>query len=291
MRNPILTYKTTLNCKGYLVTLDSPKVMGIINVTPDSFYAESRKSDSDSALRGAEKMVSQGASFLDVGGYSSRPGAGNVSLQQELDRVLPVVEKLHHHFPSVPISIDTFRSDVAEQALVSGASIVNDISGGGLDPGILEVAARYGAPYILMHMQGTPADMQLSPRYEDVVLEVLDYFIQRSSRAIEAGIHDVILDPGFGFGKSLIHNYQLLQGLHAFHTLGAPVMAGISRKSMVWKALSSSAEEALNGTTALHMVALQQGAAILRVHDVKEAMETVALWKLMKESNYVSSGN
>lgn len=285
MRNPFLNFRTTLNCRGRLINLDEPKVMGIINVTPDSFHADSRRGDVEGALRGADKMVSEGVSFLDVGGYSSRPGASDVSLQEELDRVTPIVEALHRHFSSIPISVDTFRSEVAEQALSSGASLVNDISGGVLDPEILHVAAKHEAPYILMHMKGTPSNMQVSPEYEDVVLDVMDFFIERSSLALAAGLHDVILDPGFGFGKTIEHNYQLLQGLHAFRAIGAPLLVGISRKSMVWKVLGSSPDAALNGTTALHMVALQQGASILRVHDVKEAVEVISLWKHLKESN------
>lgn len=288
MRNPLLNFRTTLNCKGLLVSLDMPRVMGIINVTPDSFHAGSRVDGVESALTTAETMVGAGATFLDVGGYSSRSGAEDISVQEELDRVIPVVEAIHRQFPSVPLSIDTFRSEVADTALTSGASIVNDISGGVIDPGILDVAARHRAPYILMHMQGTPADMQKSPHYEDVVREVMDYFIHRSATALDAGIHDIILDPGFGFGKTMTHNYQLLQGCHAYRALGYPVLVGVSRKSMIWKALNSSAAQALNGTTALHMVALQQGASVLRVHDVKEAMEVVALWNYMKDSTYDS---
>lgn len=260
--------------------------MGILNVTPDSFHAGSRVSHREAALGMARVMVTQGADFLDIGGYSSRPGADDISIQEEMDRVLPIVERIHADFPHIPISIDTFRSPVAAAALSAGASIINDISGGVLDPEIMPLAAHQGAPYVLMHMQGTPADMQRSPFYKDVVVDIMDFFIAQSAKAHEAGIHDVILDPGFGFGKTMAHNFQLLQSLHAFRILGLPMLVGLSRKSMIWKILNVTPSEALNGTTALHMVALEQGAGILRVHDVKEAREVVRLWEFMKEHNY-----
>ncbi len=256
--------------------------MGILNATPDSFYKSAGKNNQDDYLATAEKMVRDGAAILDLGGVSSRPGAGFVSEQEEADRVLPVIEIIHKSFPEVWISVDTSRSFIAEQAVAVGASIINDISSGTFDTNMLETVARLRVPFIAMHMQGTPADMQVAPQYVDVVEEVLDFLRKVLDDCTVAGITDVIADPGFGFGKTVVHNFALLNNFSLFRILGKPLLAGISRKSMVCKPLGVSPANALNGTTALHMFALQQGASILRVHDVKEAAETIKLFQELK---------
>jgi dihydropteroate synthase len=266
--------------------------MGILNVTPDSFFDGGRYSEKDAALKQAEKMLAEGAAMLDVGGASSRPGAAEVSEKVEIKRVVPVIEVIRSHFSEVIISIDTWRAGVAKAAVEAGASMVNDISGGQFDSEMFETVAALSptggvggaVPYVLMHIQGTPATMQQNPHYDDVVTEMLDFFIQRIEKLRELGVKDIVLDPGFGFGKTLEHNYQLLKNLHAFgNVTGLPILAGISRKSMICKVLKVNPEHALNGTTALHMVALQQGAKILRAHDVREAVEVIRLWKQMEE--------
>jgi dihydropteroate synthase len=261
--------------------LNPPVIMGILNVTPDSFYSRSRVGDQTQLLERASQMVEQGAGILDIGGYSSRPGAADVSELEEMERVLPLLETLHKAWPDIPLSVDTWRSRVADEALRSGASIVNDISAGQLDPDLWDVVIRHQAPYILMHMQGTPSTMQHNPTYQHVTLDILDFFIDKLTRLRALGLHDIILDPGFGFGKSLEQNFTLLSDLHIFQLTGCPVLAGISRKSMITKALGIRPEEALSGTSALHMEALQQGASILRVHDVKEAVQVRTLWQLL----------
>lgn len=272
--------RTTLNCQGRLLDLSSPVVMGILNVTPDSFFDGGRYSGKDAALKQAEKMLSEGAAILDIGGASSRPGAAEVSEKEELERVVPVIAVIKSHFSEAIISVDTWRANVAKAAIEAGASVVNDISGGQFDGKMFETVAALGTPYILMHMQGTPGTMQQSPHYEDVVTEVLDFFIQKIEKLRAQGVKDIVLDPGFGFGKTVEHNYQLLKNLHVFgNVTGLPVLAGISRKSMICKVLKVNPEHALNGTTALHVVALQQGAKILRVHDVREAAEVIILWE------------
>jgi dihydropteroate synthase len=271
-----------LNCRGNLLDLRQPQLMGILNVTPDSFYTGSRQQDSDQLLRQAEQMLKAGAAMLDIGGASSRPGAAVVPEAEELERTIPAITAIVRHFPEVLISIDTWRAGVARAALEAGAVLVNDISAGRLDPALHDTVAAGKAPYILMHMQGDPSTMQQAPQYEDVVLDVLDFFIAAVARLREKGIHDIILDPGFGFGKTVEHNFTLLKNLHVFHTvLDLPVLAGISRKSMICKVLGIAPDAALNGTTALHMVALQQGARILRVHDVREAREAIRLWEML----------
>jgi dihydropteroate synthase len=259
--------------------------MGILNVTPDSFFDGGRYSGKDAALKQAEKMLSEGATMLDVGGASSRPGAAEVSEKEELERVIPVVEGIKSHFPEAVISVDTWRASVAKAAVEAGASMVNDISGGQFDEQMFETVAALNVPYILMHIQGTPATMQQNPQYDDVVTEVLDFFIQKIEKLRTLGVKDIVLDPGFGFGKTVEHNYQLLKNLHVFSNVtGLPVLAGISRKSMICKVLKVNPEHALNGTTALHMVALQQGAKILRAHDVREAMEVIRLWEHLQQA-------
>lgn len=280
----MLQLQSTLNCRGKLISLETPLVMGILNITPDSFYAASRYQQIDEVLRQAEKMLSEGASILDIGGMSSRPGAEIIDEKEELQRVLPTIEAILTHFPDTILSIDTVQSEVARQSVAAGATIVNDISAGQLDENLYPTVAELGVPYVLMHMQGIPRTMQQDPVYEDVVREVLDFFIAEVGKLRDLGVKDIILDVGFGFGKTLAHNYQLLKHLHVFQILELPMLTGISRKSMVYKPFGGSAKTALNGTSALHMIALQQGSKILRVHDVKEATEVIKLWKQLEES-------
>jgi dihydropteroate synthase len=256
--------------------------MGILNATPDSFYTGSM--DMDSLLRQAELMQQEGATLLDIGGASSRPGAEEVSMEAEMERVLPVITALHKRFPDMWLSVDTYHATVAEAAVEAGASIINDITGGDADEGMLETVARLRVPYIAMHMQGSPRTMQVDPQYGDVVREVFEYLKGIVLRCKAQGVHDLILDPGFGFGKTVTHNFSLLAELSTFRVLGKPLLAGISRKSMVCKPLKVNPDKALNGTTALHMAALREGAAILRVHDVREAVETIQLFKLLQQS-------
>lgn len=253
--------------------------MGIINITPDSFFADSRKPDVDGALLQAQKMLTDGAAFLDLGAYSSRPGAEDISIQQETDRLLPVVEAIVKNFPDAVLSIDTFRSQVAETAVKAGAHIINDISGGQLDADMFTTVARLQVPYILMHMKGTPQNMVQLAQYDDVFTEVLDYFVSKYQQLKQLGIHDVILDPGFGFAKKPEHGYALMARLQDFDMLGLPMLVGVSRKKMIYGLLNNTAIEALNGTSVLNTIALTKGANILRVHDVKEAVEAVKIWK------------
>lgn len=266
-----------INIKNTLLDLRTPVVMGILNVTPDSFLDGGKYTDLDQAVLQAEKMVAEGAAILDVGGYSSRPGAAEVSIQEELDRVVPVIEKLKT-LTDKCLSIDTFRSRVAAEAVQAGANMVNDISAGEDDDAMLSTVATLGVPYIAMHKQGKPKTMQTNPQYTDVVGEVFEYLQKKITQCKTAGIQEVIIDPGFGFGKTTSHNYALLKNLAELTRLNVPILAGISRKSMLCKVLGNSPAEALNGTTFLHAYALQAGATILRVHDVKEAMECVQLY-------------
>ncbi|MEY3248701.1 MAG: hypothetical protein RL742_744 [Bacteroidota bacterium] len=274
----------TLNCRGILLDLSRPIVMGILNTTPDSFYTGSRIPDLSALLDQAGRMLEDGARILDIGGASSRPGAPEVSEAEEIRRVVPAVQALTAAFPEAILSVDTWRAAVAKEALDAGARIVNDISAGRLDNGLWDAVADAGAPYVLMHMQGTPKNMQEAPFYTDVVQEVLDFFIQQVALLRARGVQDIVLDPGFGFGKTLQHNYRLLDQLDVFQTvLELPVLAGLSRKSMIFKALRVSPEAALNGTTTLHVVALQKGACILRAHDVREAREVIELHEIQLE--------
>lgn len=270
----------SLNCKGRLLVVDKPLVMGILNSTPDSFYAESRVNSISAITDLAGRMLEEGAAILDIGGQSTRPGSIRVDEATEAERVIPAIQALHRHFPDALLSVDTFYASVAAGAIEAGASVVNDISGGLLDPAMLETVARYNVPYVLMHMPGTPQTMQQYTGYKDLIAEVLDYFIQRRAAASAAGIHDIILDPGFGFGKTAAQNFQLLNRLRVFTALQAPVLLGISRKSFIWKTLDvdPASEACLHGTTALHMTGLLQGASFLRVHDVKEAVHAVTLY-------------
>jgi dihydropteroate synthase len=270
-----------LKVDGTIHTLSTPWVMGILNITPDSFYKESRITEPLEALERTEQMLNQGAKIIDIGGYSSRPGASPVSLEEEWNRlqnVIPAVRALTDKVPGTFISVDTFRASVAEKAIDAGAHMVNDISAGNLDNKMHEVVAKLKCPYILMHMQGDPSTMQHNPSYRHITQDIVKFFSERLPKLHDMGIHDTIVDVGFGFGKTLEHNYQLLRELHAFQLLGRPILTGISRKSMVYKALNNTAEESLNGSTALHMAALLQGSNILRVHDVKEAQETITLF-------------
>lgn len=273
----------SINCKGKLLNLHEPAVMGIINATPDSFYEGHLKLSKDEIVSLAGKMIHDGAAILDIGGMSTRPGSKPVSIQEEIDRVLPVIEAIHSIYPGTILSVDTFNSQVAKAAVNAGASIINDISGGNLDAGMLQTVSQLDVPYICMHMQGTPETMQQAPMYEDVVKEVLDFFIAKIDACTKAGIKDVIIDPGFGFGKTIEHNFKLLKDLAVFNITNKPVLAGLSRKRTVYKTLGTTAAEALNGTTVLNTMALLNGASILRVHDVKQAVEAVKLFTAYKK--------
>ncbi|RYE24588.1 MAG: dihydropteroate synthase [Sphingobacteriales bacterium] len=278
-KNTVLPVQTTLQSNGRLLSIEKPVVMGILNATPDSFYNKGRDSSTGELIQNAGRMLEQGAVILDVGGASSKPGSAIINVQEEQDRVLPAIEVIRKHFPQAWLSCDTYHSGTAKEVVKAGVDIINDISSGSIDKQMLSTVAKLNVPYISMHMQGTPETMQLNPQYDDALKEVRDYLRGVCDDCEEVGITDVIIDPGFGFGKTVAHNFELLKGLHTFRMLGRPILAGISRKSMVCKPLKVSPEHALNGTTALHMVALQQGADILRVHDVKEAMEVITLFE------------
>ena len=254
--------------------------MGIINLTPDSFFEGSRKTAVEDALQQAAKMLNEGAAFLDLGAYSSRPGADDISVQEEMDRLLPVVEAISKNFPEAILSIDTFRAKVAEAAINAGAHIINDISGGQLDEQMFATVAKLQVPYILMHMKGNPKTMQQLADYDDVFGEVYDYFVERYHQLKQLGVKDVVIDPGFGFAKKPEHSYQLMARLEELNSLNLPILAGVSRKKMIYSLLENTAAEALNGTTVLNTIALTKGANILRVHDVKEAVEAVKLWQV-----------
>ncbi|MDB4178389.1 dihydropteroate synthase [Flavobacteriaceae bacterium] len=273
----------TLNCNGQLIDLNTPKVMGILNVTPDSFYDGGRFKDEKSVLNQVEKLLKEGATFIDIGAYSSRPSADFVSEEEELKRLIPIVNAVVNNFPESLISIDSFRSGVIKTAIESGAAIVNDISGGQQDPLMFETVGALGVPYIMMHMRGTPQTMQKMTDYSNVVKEVYTYFSKRIELAKIQQIKDIILDLGFGFSKTLEQNFELLGMLDYYKNLNLPILAGVSRKSMIYKTLNTTADQALNGSTALHMVALQKGAKLLRVHDVKEAMECIKLHKALQK--------
>lgn len=275
--NPLTPKHFSINCRGTLLSLETPVVMGILNVTPDSFFDGGKYNSNDACISQAEKMLNEGAAIIDIGGYSSRPGAYFISPDEELKRVIPVIEKIHATFPEAILSVDTFRTNVALEAVNAGASIVNDISAGDDDPEMITTVANLQVPYIAMHKKGTPQTMQLNPEYGDVTTDILDYFIKKIELFRKAGIIDVIIDPGFGFGKNLNHNYTLLNNLSAFRMLDCPIMAGMSRKRMINEVLNISSKDALNGTTVVNTIALMNGANILRVHDVKEAVEAVKI--------------
>lgn len=279
-KNTFLPVQTTIQSKGRLLSLERPVVMGILNATPDSFYNKGKGSDIDSLLRNAATMLEQGATILDIGGASTRPGAEIIDPSEELARVVPAIEAISKRFPDAWLSIDTYHAATAKAAVEAGAHIINDVSSGALDGQMLATVASLKVPYIAMHMRGTPKTMQQDPQYDDVVYEVRDHLRLVCDQCADSGIVDIIVDPGFGFAKTTEHNYQLLNDLHTLRIIGKPVLAGISRKGMIWRPLGTTPEDALNGTTALHMVALQQGANILRAHDVKEAAEVIKLWEL-----------
>jgi dihydropteroate synthase len=258
--------------------MDKPLVMGIINATTDSFYSGSRYEGTDAILHQAEKMLKEGAAILDIGGQSTRPGSERLSMEDELQRVVDPIQAIHKNFPEALISIDTYYSSVAKEAVDAGASIVNDISAGMIDEKMIATVAALKVPYVLMHMKGTPQTMQQLTQYGNVTKEVLDFLIYKKNELHTAGISDIIIDPGFGFGKTINQNFELLRNLSGFTKLGYPILLGISRKSMIYKTLGYSAEEALNGTTVLHTIGLMNGASILRVHDVKEAIEAIKLF-------------
>lgn len=268
----------TLNCKGRMLVIDQPVVMGILNITPDSFYNASRVSEKDILSR-TEQMLEEGAAIIDVGGQSTRPGSEQIGVAEELKRVIQAIEKINHSFPGAFISIDTYHSKVAKEAIDAGASLVNDVSGGNLDASMLATVAGLKVPFICMHMKGTPENMQQLASYNDVTKDVLDYFIDKTDACKKAGINDIIIDPGFGFAKTIDHNFRLLKQLSVLKILERPILTGLSRKSTVYKTLGTTPENALNGTTVLNTMALLNGASILRVHDVKEAAEAIELYK------------
>jgi dihydropteroate synthase len=272
-----------INTRGSLLDLSIPKVMGILNITPDSFYKGSRYNTDDEIRNAAIRMVAEGADILDLGGSSSRPGAENVSSEEEGKRVLNAIKLIRRELPDAIISVDTFSADVAKKAVLEyGADMINDISGGEADKLMFAAIEKLNVPYILMHMKGDPRSMQKNPVYDDVVADILKWLGERIYRLKSAGVKDIIIDPGFGFGKTAEHNFDMLRRLNDFSVAGLPVLAGMSRKSMIWKSLKISADEALNGTTALNMIALTNGADILRVHDVKEAVQTIRLFEILK---------
>lgn len=269
----------TINCKGALIDLNHPKIMGILNVTPDSFYDGGRYNSDHSLLLQAEKMVNDGADFIDIGGYSSRPGADDISTQEELTRTVRATELILKNFPEILISIDTFRASVAKANIEAGAALINDISGGTLDKEMIPTVGKLGVPYIMMHMKGTPQNMKEQAVYEDMLKEITWFFSKQISMARDHKVNDIIIDPGFGFAKNIDQNFKLLRHLDHLKILDKPILAGISRKSMIYKTLGISPDEALNGTTVLNTLCLQKGVNILRVHDVKEAVQCVKLYQ------------
>lgn len=268
----------TINTHGKLVDLSHPLVMGILNITPDSFYAHSRAQDEAEIQKHVALMLAQGATIIDIGAYSSRPGALDISEQEEMKRLRLGLEVIRKYWPEVLVSVDTFRANIARQCVKQyGVGIINDISGGSLDPLMFATVAELGVPYVLMHMKGTPQNMQQAPHYHNITSEVMQYFAERLNKLYALGAKDIILDPGFGFAKTLEHNYELLRNMEALHTFGLPLLIGVSRKSMVYKLLKNTPEHALNGTTVLHTLALGMGASILRVHDVQAAVEAIKI--------------
>ena len=275
----------TININGTLLDLSTPKIMGILNITPDSFYDGGVFNSDKKILNQVEKMISEGADMIDIGGYSSRPGANEVNIDDERGRVIPAIELIKNKFGDTIISIDTFRSKVAKKAINAGASIINDISSGDLDPKMFNCVAKLKVPYIMMHMKGTPNNMQKNPEYENVIVEIVKNLSNKLFLAKKAGIIDVIIDPGFGFGKTATHNYSILKNLSFFKELGCPILVGISRKSMIYKLLDKNPENALNGTTCLNTISIINGAKILRVHDVKEAKEVITLTNFLNKNS------
>lgn len=279
-----LLTKNSINCGGHLISLAEPKVMGILNCTPDSFFSDSRVGSDRELVNNAKRMLEEGATFLDIGGQSTRPGAEHVLVDEELKRVIPAIKLLLAEFPNALISIDTFYAEVAKQAVDSGAIMVNDVSAGMVDTHMFEEVARLRVPYVLMHNRGKLLAKQEAPHYNHLVLDIIQFFAEKVKELTQLGIPDVILDPGFGFGKSLEQNYALLQQLKQFQILELPLLVGVSRKSMVQRVLDVDASNALNGTSAVHMIALERGARILRVHDVKEAVECIKIFNFARKS-------
>jgi len=273
-----------LNINGGVFDLSSPKIMGVLNVTPDSFYDGGVFSNEKKILAQVEKMILDGADIIDIGGFSSKPGAKTISLKEEEKRVIPIIKLINKTFNKIIISVDTFRSEIAEKSLNEGASIINDISGGDLDKNIYQISYKYKAPYIMMHMNGIPLNMQNNPKYENINHDIIKDFTSKIDSAEKKGVCDIIIDPGFGFGKTIQHNYQILNNLKLYTVLKKPILVGISRKSMIYKLLKTDPSKALNGTTSLNTIALINGANILRVHDVKEAKEVIKLYSFLKEN-------
>ena len=273
-----------LNINGGVFDLSSPKIMGVLNVTPDSFYDGGVFSNEKKILAQVEKMILDGADIIDIGGFSSKPGAKTISLKEEEKRVIPIIKLINKTFNKIIISVDTFRSEIAEKSLNEGASIINDISGGDLDKNIYQISYKYKAPYIMMHMNGVPLNMQNNPKYENINHDIIKDFTSKIDSAEKKGVCDIIIDPGFGFGKTIQHNYQILNNLKLYTVLKKPILVGISRKSMIYKLLKTDPSKALNGTTSLNTIALINGANILRVHDVKEAKEVIKLCSFLKEN-------
>ena len=281
-KDTFFSNKYNMNCEGKLIDLSTPQIMGILNVTPDSFFDGGQNNSISSALTQVEKMIKEGATFIDIGGYSSRPNAKDVSIEKEIKRTSPIIESIKKHFPNALVSIDTFRSEVAREAINSGACIVNDISAGKLDNKMFEFIAKENKPYIAMHMRGTPQNMQTKTNYQNVANEVVKELSEITQKLALKGVNDVIIDPGFGFSKTIEQNYNLLNNLESLQTLNRPILVGISRKSMIYNLLNIDPESAINGTTAINTIALLKGANILRVHDVKEAVEITQIVKAMK---------
>jgi len=271
-----------LNCRGKIIDLDKPKVMGILNLTADSFYDGGKNKDIDIAIKNVEKMLIEGADFIDIGAVSTRPGASPVSVKEEWNILKMPLKLIRHHFPQAVLSVDTYRAEVAQKAIEEGADIINDISSGDLDSNMFSVIAHYNVPYIMMHIKGSPSNMQLNPTYDDMIKEILFFFSERIEKLKLLGVNDIIIDPGIGFGKAVEHNYEIIKNLEYFTILDYPVLIGLSRKSLINKVLNTSPREALNGTTVLNTMAIQKGVKILRVHDVKEAVEVVKLMGYLK---------
>lgn len=282
MQNKVFSSNKTLNVGGRLIHFDTPKIMGILNITPDSFFDGGKHKDERSILRHVEKMIQDGADFVDVGGYSSRPGAEDLTIAEESKRTIPVIKSIKSSFPECIVSIDTFRTEVARQAIEEGAMMVNDISGGTLNEGMFALVAKHQTPYVLMHMKGTPQTMKSMATYDHLIKEITDYFHPKLHQLQQMGVADVLIDPGFGFAKTIEQNFELLKNLDALKILDRPMVIGLSRKSMIWKTLKTDPENALNGTTVLNTIALLKGASILRIHDVKEAVEAIKLTNFVR---------
>jgi len=282
-KDTFLYRKSTLNIQGKLVDLTVPSVMGILNITPDSFFEGSRIHDIDDALFRVEAFLKEGAKFIDLGAYSSRPGARDITANEELRRLIPFVEAIHKQLPEAILSIDTFRAKVAKEAIQAGAHIVNDISAGNLDEKMFETIAALNVPYIIMHMKGTPQNMREMASYADINMEISNYFSSKITALVALGVKDIIIDPGFGFSKTIDHNYELLQHLEDLHIFGMPILIGVSRKGMIHKLLNTDAESSLNGTSVVNTIALLKGANILRVHDVREAAQCISLVQKMQQ--------